>query len=79
MGGLTAHKKEVKMLSYDDCYNSIANWNRKKNFKNFCMVYKYGFYLEHLWQRPLWRVWRIVRNTWVSKKYQEFTSVKGAE
>jgi len=49
------------MLSYKniskDCYNSIVNWNKKKNFKNFCMVYKYGFRFEYLWQRPLWRVW----------------------
>lgn len=62
-----------------DGYDSIINWNKKKNFKNFCMVYKYGFTLKYLWQRPLWRVWRIIRNTWILKIYQKFNSIDRSE
>lgn len=51
-------------------YIVISNWVKKKNFKNFCQVYKYGFTYKHLWNRPLWRVWRIIRNTWINKNYQ---------
>ncbi len=60
----------------ENSYNSIISWNEKKNFKNFCMVYKYAFKFKYLWQRPFWRVWRIVRNTWILKeKYQAFNSI----
>lgn len=53
-------------------YNAIDNWNKKKNLKNFCMLYKHGFTYKNLWQRPLWRVWRIIRNTWIIKtKYND--------
>lgn len=63
-----------------DCYNSIINWNRKKNFKNFCMVYKHGFDFKYLWQRPFWRTWRIIRNTWILKeKYQQFNLIDKSE
>lgn len=71
------------MPSYNiskECYNSVVNWNKKKNFKNFCMVYKYGFRFEYLWQRPLWRTWRIIRNTWILKeKYLQFELVDRSE
>lgn len=71
------------MPSYNiskECYNSVVNWNKKKNFKNFCMVYKYSFRFRYLWQRPLWRTWRIIRNTWILKeKYQKFNSINESE
>ena len=71
------------MPSYNiskECYNSVVNWNKKKNFKNFCMVYKYSFRFRYLWQRPLGRTWRIIRNTWILKeKYQKFNSINESE
>ena len=51
-------------------YDAVDAWNKKKNLKNFYGVYVNGFRFKHLWQRPLWRVWRVIRNTWINKKYQ---------
>ena len=50
-------------------YEIIDNWNNKKSFKNFCLLYKYGFTYKYLFIRPLWRLWRIFRNTCINKKY----------
>ena len=63
-----------------ECYDSVINWNKKKSLKNFCMVYKNAFRFEHLWQRPFFRVWRIIRNTWMLKeKYLQFELVDRSE
>lgn len=56
-------------------YTIIDNWNRNKNFKNFCNLYKYGFTYKYFWFRPLWRLWRIFRNTYISKSYLKIYEV----
>lgn len=72
-------KPSYKIIS-KKCYDSVISWNKKKNFKNFCMVYKYSFRFKYLWQRPFWRVWRIIRNTWILKeKYLQFELVDRSE
>lgn len=53
-----------------EAYAVIVKWVEHKSFKNFLKLYKDGFLLNHLWMRPLWRIWRIIRNT-VTKRYDE--------
>lgn len=51
-------------------YTVIVEWVEHKSFKNFLKLYKDGFLFNHLWTRPIWRIWRIIRNT-VTKRYDE--------
>ena len=52
-------------------YIAIYNWINHKSIKNFCILYRDGFYFNHLWSRPLWRCWRIFRNTHINNRYQD--------
>lgn len=49
-------------------YIAIDNWLKKKSWKNFKTLFILGFELKG-WQRPIWKCWRIVRNTWINKIY----------
>lgn len=51
-------------------YLAIHNWLQKKSWKHFKTLFILGFELK-AWQKPLWKCWRIVRNTWITKKYYE--------
>lgn len=42
---------------------AIREWNKKKSFRNFAQLYREGFTYYTLWQNPVWRVFRIIRNT----------------
>lgn len=52
-------------------YMAIYNWMNHKSLKNFCVLYRDGFLFNHLWSRPLWRCWRIFRNTHLNNRYNE--------
>lgn len=52
-------------------YMAIYNWVNHKSLKNFCVLYRDGFLFNHLWSRPLWRCWRIFRNTHLNNRYNE--------
>lgn len=56
-------------MLYDkkEVYKSIYNWNRKKNLKNFKMVYKHCF--TGGWFS--FKIWRIIKNS-ISGRYKEF-------
>ena len=49
-------------------YIVIDNWNKNKNWRNFKALFILGFNLKG-WQRLIWKCWRIVRNTWITKNY----------
>ena len=49
-------------------YLAIDNWLKEKSWKNFKALFILGFNLKY-WQRPFWKCWRIVRNTWIIKTY----------
>lgn len=49
-------------------YLAMDNWLKKKNWKNFKTLFILGFELKG-WQRPVWKCWRIIRNTWITKIY----------
>lgn len=53
-------------------------WNKEKSFKNFIMVYKYGFTFNSVFRRPLFRVWRIIRNT-LTHRYELYVKVVKGE
>lgn len=55
-------------------YIVIDNWNKNKNWKNFKALFILGFNLKG-WQRPIWKCWRIVRNTWINKLYLEIYEI----
>ena len=55
-------------------YIVIDNWNKNKNWKNFKALFILDFNLKS-WQRPIWKCWRIVRNTWINKKYLEIYEI----
>ncbi|AOZ97865.1 hypothetical protein bhn_II066 (plasmid) [Butyrivibrio hungatei] len=46
----------------------VSAWISRKSIKNFASLYKYGFLYESVFTRPIWRVYRIIRNT-VTHKY----------
>ena len=52
-------------------FEAIYNWMNHKSLKNFCILYRDGFLFNHLWSRPLWRCWRIFRNTYLNNRYNE--------
>lgn len=50
-----------------DFYEVVVAWNRRKDWHNFCQLYKVGF------AKSAWfgfRLWRILRNT-VSGRYRD--------
>ena len=49
-------------------------WLEKKNFHTFKLLYLYGFQSE---AKPLFRIWRILRNT-LNGRYREI-AIKGYE
>ena len=49
-------------------YLVIDNWLKEKSWQNFKVLFILGFNLKS-WQRPIWKSWRIVRNTWITKIY----------
>ncbi len=50
-------------------YNVVCDWNRNHSVKNFLRLYKHGFNYKWLLWRPIWRIWRIFRNTVLSARY----------
>ena len=54
-----------------ESYIAIYNWMNHKSLKNFYILYRDGFLFNHLWSRPLWRCWRILRNTHLNNRYHE--------
>ena len=51
-------------------YLAIDNWLKEKSLQNFKTLFVFGFNLKS-WQRLLWKCWRIVRNTWITKTYDD--------
>lgn len=49
-------------------YIAIDNWLKEKTWDNFKALFVLGFNLKK-WQRPIWKIWRIIRNTWITKIY----------
>ena len=58
-------------------FEAIYNWINHKSLKNFCILYRDGFLFNHLWSRPLWRCWRIFRNTCLNNRYNEIKIISG--
>jgi hypothetical protein len=56
-------------------YAAIVKWVEHKSLKNFFKLYKDGFLFNRLWTCPLWRIWRIIRNT-ITKRYDEIAKDK---
>ena len=54
-------------------YDAIVNWVENPSIKNFFKLYKDGFTIRFIWWRPLWRIWRIIRNT-VTGRYKEIAN-----
>lgn len=52
-------------------YIAIYNWMNHRSIKNFFILYREGFDVARSWSRPLWRCWRIFRNTHINHRYQE--------
>ena len=44
-------------------YDAIVHWVENPSIKNFFKLYRDGFTFRFIWWRPLWRIWRIIRNT----------------
>ena len=72
--GIIIIEREVMIMITKTQYIVIDNWNKNKNWKNFKALFILGFNLKS-WQRPIWKCWRIVRNTWVNKKYLEIYEI----
>ena len=72
--GIIIIEREVMIMITKTQYIVIDNWNKNKNWKNFKVLFILGFNLKS-WQRPIWKCWRIVRNTWVNKKYLEIYEI----
>ena len=50
-------------------YKAVCQWNKKKNPKTFFTLYRDGFTHYTLRENPVWRVYKIIKNT-LSGKYQ---------
>ena len=61
-------EREVISMITKEQYLVIDNWLKEKSLRNFKVLFLLGFNLKG-WQRPVWKCWRIVRNTWITKKY----------
>lgn len=55
---------------------AIYNWVNHKSIKTFIAVYRDAFDINFMWWRPLWRCWRIFRNTYINKRYSEIAKAK---
>lgn len=51
-------------------YKAIQQWNKKKNLSNFILMYTDGFTYHSPIENPIFRVYRIIKNT-VSGKYKK--------
>ena len=51
-------------------YIAIQKWNKKKNLSNFILMYTDGFTYHSSIKKPIFRVYRIIKNT-VTGKYKE--------
>ena len=63
-------EKEVISMITKVQYTAIDSWLKEKTFQNFKTLFIFGFNLKG-WQRPIWKCWRIIRNTWITKIYYE--------
>lgn len=52
------------------CYPIWCDWNHKKSIKNFIKVYKKTFTHFTFSENPIWRIYKIFKNT-ISGKYEE--------
>ena len=67
---IIVNEREVMIMITKVQYLTIDNWLKKKSWKNFKTLFIFGFNLKS-WQRPVWKCWRIVRNTWITKTYYD--------
>ena len=65
---IIVNEREVISMITKLQYLAIDNWLKKKTVQNFKTLFIVGFNLKG-WQRPIWKCWRIVRNTWITKNY----------
>ena len=49
--------------------NALHDWNQRHSIRNFLRMYRHGFNYKWLIWRPLWRIWRIIRNTYLTDNY----------
>lgn len=61
-------RETMRMIS-KKFFIAVYNWVNHKSIKNFCTLYRDGFVLLHLWNRPLWRCWTIFKHTYIDKRY----------
>lgn len=61
------------MMENKKAYDAIVCWVEKPSVKNFFKLYRDGFTIRFIWWRPLWRIWRIIRNT-VTGKYKQIAN-----
>lgn len=53
----------------DTFQKAVCEWNKKKTIKTFISLYRNGFTYYTLLQNPIWRIYRIAKNT-VTGKYR---------
>ena len=61
------------MTENKKAYDAIIRWVENPSIKNFFKLYKDGFIIRFIWWRPLWRIWRIIRNT-ATGRYKKIAS-----
>lgn len=44
-------------------YKAVCQWNKKKNIRTFFVLYRDGFTHYTLRENPVWRVYKIIKNT----------------
>ena len=57
-------------MDYRPFYKAVSAWNREKSLKNLKHIYVEGFSYEKPSQRPVYRLFKIFKNT-ISGKYKE--------
>lgn len=57
-------------MDYRPFYKAVSAWNKKKSLKNFKRIYLDGFTYEKAFERPVLRLFKIIKNTF-SGKYKE--------
>lgn len=50
-------------------FEVVSEWNQKRSLRNFARLYRHGFNYEWVLWRPIWRIWRIFRNTVLTNNY----------
>lgn len=63
MRGDTMRKYKDLTADEKDAVLSYRLWTDKKSFENFKKVYCNGFYNKGKGVFPLWRIWRILKDT----------------